>query len=152
MFSITIPETIRVFRPSPWVTGQNIVIRTILNCLSCKREARLASDKKSANKRTTSKEATRYLMPTGACGINCDTCRLNQRGVCSSCGSGTSEQARLKIKAQGQLLGAPCPILACARLNRIDYCLQDCDQFPCENFSGDGATVYPFSEGYLNMQ
>ncbi len=91
-------------------------------------------------------------MPTGACGINCDACRLNQQGVCSSCGSGTSEQARLKLEAQERLLGAPCPLLACARLNRIDYCLRDCDQFPCENFSGDGISGYPFSSGYLNMQ
>ena len=28
-------------------------------------------------------------MPTGACGINCDVCRLNIDGLCSSCGSGT---------------------------------------------------------------
>ena len=91
-------------------------------------------------------------MPTGACGINCDTCRLNHRGLCSSCGSGTSEQARLKIEAQERLLGVPCPILACARLNRINYCLRDCDQFPCENFSGDDIAGYPFSKGYLNMQ
>ncbi len=91
-------------------------------------------------------------MPTGACGINCDACRLNHRGLCSSCGSGASEQARLKIEAQRRLLGAPCPILACAQLNRIDYCLRDCDQFPCENFSGNGISGFPFSEGYLNMQ
>lgn len=91
-------------------------------------------------------------MPTGTCGINCDTCGLNSRGVCSSCGSGTSEQARLKIDAQKQLLGAPCPILACARLNRLDYCMKDCRQFPCENFSADGINGYPFSKGYLDMQ
>ena len=91
-------------------------------------------------------------MPTGACGIHCDACRLNQRGVCSSCGSGTSEQAQLKLEAQERLLGAPCPLLACARLNRIDYCLGDCDQFPCENFSSNGISGYPFSSGYLNMQ
>lgn len=91
-------------------------------------------------------------MPTGACGINCDTCRLCQRGLCSSCDCGTSEQARLKIEAQQRLLGAPCPVLACARLNRIDYCLRDCDQFPCQNFSADGTTSYPFSLGYLHMQ
>jgi len=91
-------------------------------------------------------------MPTGACGINCNACRLNHRGLCSSCASGTSEQARLKLEAQERLLGAPCPILACARLNSIDHCLRDCEQFPCENFSGDGVSGYPFSNGYLNMQ
>ena len=91
-------------------------------------------------------------MGTGACGINCDACRLNQRGVCSSCGSGTSEQARLKLEAQIRLLGSPCPLLACARLNRVDYCLRDCDQFPCENYSGAAGSGYPYSNGYLNMQ
>ena len=25
------------------------------------------------------------MMPTGACGINCDVCRLNSDGICSSC-------------------------------------------------------------------
>ena len=58
----------------------------------------------------------------------------------------------MKLEAQERLLGAPCPLLACARLNRIDYCLRDCDQFPCENYSGDGISGYPFSNGYLNMQ
>ena len=44
-------------------------------------------------------------MATGACGINCDTCRLNLRGTCSTCGSGTSEEGRLKLAAQERLLG-----------------------------------------------
>jgi len=91
-------------------------------------------------------------MSTGACGINCEACRLNQRGLCSSCGSGVSEQARLKLEAQQRLLGSPCPLLACARLNHIGYCLRDCDQFPCENFYADTITCYPFSSSYLNMQ
>jgi hypothetical protein len=91
-------------------------------------------------------------MPTGACGINCDTCRLRDRGVCSSCGGGTSEYARLKLEAQLRLLGAPCPILACARLNRLDYCMADCDQFPCENFSSGLNHGYPYSNGFIAMQ
>ena len=88
-------------------------------------------------------------MPTGACGIDCDVCRLNTDGLCSSCGSGTSPAGRRKMAAQEKLLGAPCAILACALLNRADYCLRDCDRFPCENFN-DGA--YPFSSAYLKMQ
>lgn len=88
-------------------------------------------------------------MPTGACGINCDTCRLNRDGICSSCGGGTSIEGRNKIAAQKSLLGAPCPILACAVLNDLEYCMCDCDAFCCENFV-DGA--YPFSSGFLGMQ
>ena len=88
-------------------------------------------------------------MPTGACGIQCDVCRLNLRGICSTCGAGTSSEAERKLEAQNRLLGAPCPILECARLNRVDYCLRDCSQFPCDNFSRG---PYPFSQEYLNMQ
>lgn len=88
-------------------------------------------------------------MPTGACGINCDVCRLNTDGICSSCGSGTSPAGQRKLAAQEKLLGAPCAILACAVLKQVAYCLHDCDMFPCDNF-GDGA--YPFSQGYLEMQ
>ncbi len=87
-------------------------------------------------------------MPTGACGINCDVCRLNTDGHCSSCGSGTSPAGRRKMAAQEKLLGAPCAILACAILNQVAYCLHDCDAFPCENF-GEGS--YPFSRDYLRM-
>ncbi|MCP3954227.1 MAG: DUF3786 domain-containing protein [Desulfobacterales bacterium] len=88
-------------------------------------------------------------MPTGACGINCDVCRLNTDGICSSCGSGTSPAGQRKLAAQEKLLGAPCAILACAILNNVAHCLHDCDAFPCENF-GNG--TYPFSSGYLDMQ
>ncbi len=88
-------------------------------------------------------------MATGACGINCDTCRLNLLGICSTCGSGTSVEAERKLAAQQRLLGAPCPILDCARTNRIAYCPRDCSQFPCENFRNG---PYPFSHGWLDMQ
>ncbi len=88
-------------------------------------------------------------MPTGACGINCDICKLNLLGTCSSCGPGTSPQAEQKLAAQHRLLGGTCAILACAQLNRVDYCLRDCAQFPCDNFSKG---PYPFSQAYLQMQ
>lgn len=88
-------------------------------------------------------------MPTGACGIHCDVCKLNLLGTCSSCGPGKSPQAEQKLAAQQRLLGGTCPILACAQLNQVDYCLQDCRQFPCDNFSRG---PYPFSEAYLQMQ
>ena len=88
-------------------------------------------------------------MPTGACGINCDVCRLNIDGLCSSCGSGTSPAGQRKLAGQEKLLGAPCAILACAILNRVDYCLRDCDSFPCDNFN---TGAYPFSSAYLKMQ
>ena len=88
-------------------------------------------------------------MPTGACGINCDTCRLNLLGICTTCGSGTSAEAQRKMAAQQRLLGAPCPILDCAATNRLAYCPRDCDRFPCENFRGG---PYPFSAGWLDMQ
>jgi len=86
-------------------------------------------------------------MPTAACGINCDVCRLNVLGVCSSCGPGNSLEAQQKMAVQVRVLGAPCPILECAATRGIDYCLRDCEEFACERFS-----AYPFSEGFLRMQ
>jgi len=88
-------------------------------------------------------------MPTAACGINCDVCKLNLLGTCSTCGPGTGPEAEKKLAAQQRLLGGTCAILACAEMNRIQYCMRDCPQFPCDNFR---AGPYPFSQGFLNMQ
>ena len=88
-------------------------------------------------------------MATGACGINCEKCKLYRRGVCSSCGGGTSEQGMHKIATQKELLGVPCSILACANMNQIGHCLAECELFPCENFQNG---PYPFSKGFLDMQ
>jgi len=88
-------------------------------------------------------------MPTGACGVACDVCKLKLLMICSSCGPGQSQVARAKLAAQKRLLGAPCPILACAALRQVDYCLRDCDLFPCENFAQG---PYPFSQSFLDMQ
>lgn len=87
-------------------------------------------------------------MPTGACGINCDVCHLNLKGICSSCGPGTSDQAARKLAAQQRILGSPCPMLACSCLNQIGHCLRDCRSFPCDNFRGG---PYPFSRSYIAM-
>lgn len=88
-------------------------------------------------------------MPIGACGVACDVCKLKLLNICSSCGAGKSQLAKAKLAAQERLLGAPCPILACAVLRKVDYCLRDCDLFPCENFA---AGPYPFSQSFLAMQ
>ena len=88
-------------------------------------------------------------MPTGACGVNCDVCYLNRIDVCSSCGPGISHEAAAKIEAQKRLFGHPCPVLACAQMNGVAYCLKDCLNFPCENFK---TGPYPYSDGFLQMQ
>ena len=88
-------------------------------------------------------------MPTGACGINCDVCKLRLLGTCSSCGPGQSAEAALKLEAQRRIFGGTCSILECAVLNNIEYCCRDCGSFPCENFA---AGPYPFSTGFLAMQ
>jgi Domain of unknown function (DUF3786) len=88
-------------------------------------------------------------MPTGACGLSCDVCKLQVVAICTSCGPGKSQLAKAKLEAQKQLLGAPCPILACASLKQVDYCLRDCDLFPCANFD---CGPYPFSQSFLAMQ
>lgn len=88
-------------------------------------------------------------MATGACGINCDVCRLNVLGMCSTCGSGRSQEAQKKGAAQERIFGALCPILGCAIRNQVEYCLKDCDSFPCDEFK---AGPYPFCQGFLKMQ
>lgn len=88
-------------------------------------------------------------MPTGACGINCDVCRLQWLGICSSCGPGDSAEARKKMAAQRRILGSPCPILDCAVANGVAFCMGDCPRFPCHHFK---AGPYPFAEGFLMMQ
>ncbi len=88
-------------------------------------------------------------MATGACGINCSVCRLNLLGICTTCGSGKSEEGFRKMAAQERILGSACRILGCAIEKKIPYCPRDCDEFPCEQFRGG---AYPFSVGYLNMQ
>ena len=88
-------------------------------------------------------------MSTGACGINCDVCKLNLLGICGTCGPGKSPEGMKKCQAQEQLLGAPCPVLACAVMKGIGFCLRDCPDFPCENFT---AGPYPFGDGFLKMQ
>lgn len=88
-------------------------------------------------------------MGTGACGINCDVCRLNLLGICTTCGPGKSPEGVQKCQAQEHLLGAPCPVLACAVMKGVDFCLRDCTNFPCENFT---VGPYPFSDGFLKMQ
>lgn len=88
-------------------------------------------------------------MATGACGINCDVCKLNLIGTCSTCGPGRSTEAESKLAAQKHLFGSACPILECACLNQVNYCMRDCGLFPCENFK---MGPYPFSSGFLDMQ
>lgn len=89
------------------------------------------------------------FMPTGACGINCDVCQLNVKEICSTCGPGNSQAATNKLAAQVRILGSPCPILACAEMKQVAYCLRDCELFPCDNFENG---PYPFSGGFLSMQ
>ncbi len=88
-------------------------------------------------------------MSTGACGIDCTTCRLHVMGICSTCGAGNSDVGRDKLAAQNRLFGSGCPILSCAVERGIAYCLRDCNDFPCGEFS---AGQYPFSQGFLDMQ
>lgn len=88
-------------------------------------------------------------MPTGACGIHCDVCKLKLLGICFSCGPGRSREAESKLAAQKRLFGGSCSILECARMNNLDYCIRDCSAFPCDNFT---MGPYPYGEAFLKMQ
>ena len=88
-------------------------------------------------------------MSTGACGINCDVCRLHLNGVCSTCGSGTSPEGMEKHAAQRRILGMGCLLLECAIQRGIAYCTRDCDDFPCDRFLSSN---YPYGPNFLAMQ
>ena len=88
-------------------------------------------------------------MSTGACGINCDTCRLHLRGICTSCGAGNGPLGKRKLAAQFGAFKQQCPILVCAHEKGIAYCLRDCRRFPCDIFKRGPA---PFSRRFLDIQ
>lgn len=67
------------------------------------------------------------LLP-GACGIACDVCQFKEQ--CGGCVSGIDPDAPQVLERLRQR-GNPCPVLACAIENHIEYCL-NCDQFPCQ--------------------
>lgn len=89
------------------------------------------------------------IFGTGACGVNCLTCKLATTGSCSPCGPGNGSQAAKKLAVQLDLLGGFCSILKCASGRGIAFCMRDCEKFPCLHFK-DG--LYPFGVGFLNMQ
>lgn len=88
------------------------------------------------------------IFGTGACGINCLTCKLGVSGACTPCGPGTGEQAVKKLGAQLSSFGGYCPVLKCAVDRNIGFCMRDCDKFPCTHFKQG----YPYGQGYLDMQ
>lgn len=67
-------------------------------------------------------------VPTAACGINCDVCRL--RKPCGGCVPGNDERAEERLKEIERMMGSPCPALNCAIKKKIDFCL-NCSDFPC---------------------
>lgn len=92
---------------------------------------------------------TEEMFGTGACGVNCLTCKLGVSGQCTPCGPGTGDNAVKKLGVQLSSLGGYCPILRCAVDRKIGFCMRDCGLFPCKIFKDRD---YPFSQGYLEMQ
>ena len=95
-------------------------------------------------------------MPVGACGMSCDVCGLYVKGICGTCVAGTDERAQKKLDAQMQSIKMHCPILACAVEKKVDYCLRDCEEFPCTRFQSGfesvlGAGPFPYSTSFLTM-
>ncbi len=88
-------------------------------------------------------------MATGACGIDCNACRLKIRGLCMGCGAGTGSIAKRKLDAQNRIFRQCCPILKCARDHHVAVCLRDCRRFPCRIFEQGPA---PFSASFLRIQ
>lgn len=80
-------------------------------------------------------------MATGACGINCDVCGLKVKGICLGCRAGTEW-------TEDAVAEHPCPILKCAVVKSVAYCLSNCSDFPCNTME---EASFPFSSAYLGM-
>jgi len=96
-------------------------------------------------------------MPVGACGICCDVCEFCVKGECVTCVPGTDEEGvRKKQDSLLEYSKMPCPILACAAEKKVDHCIKDCPDMPCENFRTGwqprtGPGPCPYSESFLAM-
>lgn len=88
-----------------------------------------------------------------ACGISCDACGLVEKGLCTYCGPGDSETAKAKLEHQRNKFGGlACPVLVCAVMNRIPFCMRDCPEFPCEHYESPlTGHPYPFASSYLDQ-
>jgi len=58
-------------------------------------------------------------MATGACGIDCNACRVKIRGLCMGCGAATGSIAQRRLEAQHRIFRQCCPILKCARDHHV---------------------------------
>ena len=88
-----------------------------------------------------------------ACGLSCDACGLAEKGLCTYCGPGDSAAARIKLEDQrNQTGGLACPVLTCAVMNKIAFCMRDCPEFPCEHYESPlTGHPYPLSASYLEQ-
>jgi hypothetical protein len=71
-------------------------------------------------------------MPS-ACGLACEVCGFQDRGVCpiGGCVSGIDTRAPEKLEKFKAVMGHPCYILECAIKKKVDHCTR-CNEFPCE--------------------
>jgi hypothetical protein len=59
---------------------------------------------------------------------------------------GTDEAAPAFQEKLKEMIGLPCPVLACAIEHKVNHCL-GCEQFPCDvHYQG-----FPYSKGFLNV-
>jgi len=82
----------------------------------------------------------------GACGIACEVCKLYIEGKCKGCVPG--RQAEMKLEMQVKMFGMKCPALECAFNKKIDYCIRDCPDFPCQTLF---AAEFPYSKRFLEV-
>ncbi|MCX8175682.1 MAG: DUF3795 domain-containing protein [Candidatus Bathyarchaeota archaeon] len=87
-------------------------------------------------------------MPTAACGINCDVCRAYIEGKCPTDGCVEGSKASQKLEKQKTVFGFVCPVLECASKKGLDFCLRDCEDFPCEIFYKANS---PYSKEFLDV-
>jgi hypothetical protein len=84
----------------------------------------------------------------GACGISCEVCRKNIDGTCIIGRCAPGSKALEKLAKQKETLGFTCPILECAFREKVEYCLRDCEKFPCEIYY---EKEFPYSRSFLEI-
>ncbi len=84
----------------------------------------------------------------GACGLACEVCRALLTGKCPINGCTSGINAKEKLELQRRVLGFTCPILECAYLRSVDYCIKSCRDFPCKVMI---ESEFPYSKKFLNV-
>jgi len=82
----------------------------------------------------------------GACGMACEVCIIQEKGICPGCVAGTDAKAPAMVEWLKKM-ELSCPVLECAIKSKVDYCLR-CENLPCDVLY---QAEFPYSKKLLDM-